>query len=387
MVLLVLILGWIGLRAAIWNETDGARLASYTAASNGPPALAGPGPGEDTAMATARPTPEADARPRQEELAAWAGRPVIVAGPVHAGPGFAMRLVWPSAPGPPRPIAWTASDPRRPALALLATAGASASQSLMWLAALSRLPAPALYQFPPAEEADALGMFVPPAAPIVVRSRWSADGWVMLRRHGDTSLSAGASPAAYGDSQAGAVLRYRLAAFSGHRPAVYGRASRALDGSGETDAALGLQGRPVPAVPVLASAEMRVTRQGGRTRIRPAAMLISEFPPVALPLQARAEVYAQAGYVGGAFATAFADAQVHVDMPVVSLGAAELRAGGGAWLGAQKHVSRVDVGPSATVTAPVSDKLYARLALDWRFRVAGNAVPASGPALTLSAGF
>jgi hypothetical protein len=28
-----------------------------------------------------------------------------------------------------------------------------------------------------------------------------------------------------------------------------------------------------------------------------------------------------------------------------------------------------------------------RVALDWRFRVAGNARPASGPALTVSAGF
>jgi hypothetical protein len=31
--------------------------------------------------------------------------------------------------------------------------------------------------------------------------------------------------------------------------------------------------------------------------------------------------------------------------------------------------------------------VHSRLSLDYRFRVAGDAVPASGPALTLSAGF
>ena len=49
--------------------------------------------------------------------------------------------------------------------------------------------------------------------------------------------------------------------------------------------------------------------------------------------------------------------------------------------------SRLDVGPTATVGWPLGPTGAARLGVDWRFRVRGNAIPASGPAVTLSAGF
>ncbi|MEP7223149.1 MAG: hypothetical protein ABI673_10855 [Novosphingobium sp.] len=55
--------------------------------------------------------------------------------------------------------------------------------------------------------------------------------------------------------------------------------------------------------------------------------------------------------------------------------------------GAQRGASRVDVGPSAGIVLRLGDAAAARLAMDWRFRVAGHAAPASGPAVTLSAGF
>jgi len=61
--------------------------------------------------------------------------------------------------------------------------------------------------------------------------------------------------------------------------------------------------------------------------------------------------------------------------------------GGGVWGGAQKGAARLDIGPSATMTIGLGESAAARLGLDWRFRVAGDAAPASGPALTLSAGF
>lgn len=114
--------------------------------------------------------------------------------------------------------------------------------------------------------------------------------------------------------------------------------------------------------------------------------LISEFPQLPLPLGARAEAYAQVGYVSGRAATAFADGQVRIERQLLKLGRAELRAGGGAWGGAQDGVSRVDIGPSATLGLGLG-QTNARLAVDWRFRVAGNAAPASDPAVTLSAGF
>jgi hypothetical protein len=155
----------------------------------------------------------------------------------------------------------------------------------------------------------------------------------------------------------------------------------------EQELALGLSARPLRALPLVAMAELRAARSPLGIRMRPAAALVTELPPLRLPAGLRAEVYAQGGYVGGAGATAFVDGQVRLDRKLFDLANHELRAGAGAWGGAQRGASRVDLGPSASVVLRLSDTATARLAMDWRFRVAGKAVPASGPAVTLSAGF
>lgn len=239
-----------------------------------------------------------------------------------------------------------------------------------------------------ASRGDAEAPFYPPLHDMAQQSRrWSADAWLLRRGGGDGTLASGLAPATYGASQAGAVLRYRLMPDSGHRPAAYLRTTAALNGSGEKEAALGLSARPFANVPVVAAAELRATGQPGGTRLRPAAMVISEVPPFALPRKLRGEAYVQAGYVGGRHATAFIDGQLRVDRQVASIGRAELRAGAGTWGGAQQGASRLDVGPAATMAMALGGSASARLAVDWRFRVAGNAEPDSGPALTLSAGF
>lgn len=217
--------------------------------------------------------------------------------------------------------------------------------------------------------------------------RWSADGWMMLRDGGVSSPVTGPARASYGASQVGAVLRYRLAPDSGHRPAAYLRASAALRRPHDKEAAAGLSARPIAGLPVTIAAELRVGDISSEVRVRPAVMAVTELLPQTLFRGLRAEAYAQAGYVGGEGATAFADGQLRIDESVARTGSAELRAGGGVWGGAQEGASRLDIGPAATLTAPVSDVAFARLTLDWRFRIAGNAVPESGPALTLSAGF
>jgi hypothetical protein len=214
--------------------------------------------------------------------------------------------------------------------------------------------------------------------------RWSGDGWLLLRRDTTTPVTSGRG--SYGRSQVGAVLRYRLAMSSGHRPAAYVRVSTALADANEPEVALGVTGRPIPGVPIALAVEGRVARLGGGSEARPAAYAYSEFPPLKLPLGARGEAYAQGGYVGGRFATAFVDGQVRIDREVVRLGPAELRAGGGAWGGAQKGAKRLDIGPGATIAVEV-DQVPVRMSADWRFRVAGDANPSSGPALTISTGF
>ncbi|MFM5885466.1 MAG: hypothetical protein ACKOQ3_09125, partial [Novosphingobium sp.] len=191
----------------------------------------------------------------------------------------------------------------------------------------------------------------------------------------------------YGASQAGMVVRYRLAPGSAHRPMLYLRGSGPLAAPRGAELAAGLALRPLARVPVAAAAELRAVQgSSGHVVLRPAAMLVSEFPPLVAPLGLRAEIYAAAGYVGGRDATPFVDAQLRADRPIAGVGQAELRAGGGIWGGAQRGAARLDLGPSATLALPLGAG-GGRLSADWRFRVMGDATPASGPALTLSAGF
>lgn len=217
--------------------------------------------------------------------------------------------------------------------------------------------------------------------------RWSADAWALLRRDQAGVASAGVLPATYGASQAGAVLRYRLALASRYRPTLYLRTTSSMGQLRETAAAFGFTGRPLPALPVTMGVEGRVTDQGGRRRFQPAALAVTELAPFPLPAGFRGEAYAQGGYVAGAFATPFADGQVRADHALVRVGKIDARVGAGVWGGAQKGAARLDAGPSASVTMPLSHGALGRVAVDWRFRLAGDAVPDSGPAVTLSAGF
>jgi len=215
--------------------------------------------------------------------------------------------------------------------------------------------------------------------------RWSGDGWLYFRRDRVGPLATGEP--FYGRSQAGAVLRYSLAPSSRHRPVGYLRVTQALAGPAEDELAAGLAARPFGGLPVSVAAELRVTAEKEGREMRPAVFAVTELPPIGLPFGWLGEAYAQAGYVGGRFATAFVDGQARVDARLANLGrGAQLRVGGGIWGGAQKHAARLDIGPGATVAFRLGEA-QARLALDYRVRVAGDAEPRSGPALTFSAGF
>ena len=97
-----------------------------------------------------------------------------------------------------------------------------------------------------------------------------------------------------------------------------------------------------------------------------------------LPAGFRPDTYAQAGVVRSR--DFFADGALRASRPV----GGGLSLGAGAWGAAQPGVSRLDVGPSALLRMPT---LGAAISADWRFRVAGNAQPGSGPAFTLSTDF
>lgn len=258
--------------------------------------------------------------------------------------------------------------------------------NLLLLAGLSQMEVPPalLAYLRPAQGQPARPAAAPARVANRALSRWSADGWVMLRQGGSGPLLS-AQPS-YGRSQAGAVVRYRLAAQGPLQPQAYLRGALALSGARDREVAAGLSARPIPRLPLRLLAELRVADTPAGAKVRPAALVVSELPVVPLPLGARAEGYVQAGYVGGDVATGFVDGQARVDRPLARVQGAELSAGAAVWGGAQKGAARLDIGPSASVTFRIGDT-RSRLAVDYRFRVAGDAQPASGPALTLSAGF
>lgn len=362
---LVLVLScWVSVRAALWTSPEA--------------------PPQELAHGIAAPTAPGKAKPE----AAF-----VEAAPIATGAATTVRPAEPALP---------ARAPQMPVLAAPAPTIEKAAtppriaggHQMLYLAGLSVVPLPpeasSAIQPPPGMLRAPRPLPAPAGGPgTAAASRWSADGWILWRRGGNGLAAGGfAWPGgAYGASQLGAVVRYSLAPSRPARPVVYLRVTSAMRSPRGEELAAGLALRPFGGLPVAAMAEARATRTiGGVIQLRPAAALVSEFPPLELPLGLRGEAYVQAGWVGGRGSTAFVDGQARVERPLAKLGGMELRAGAGAWGGAQQGARRLDVGPTATLALPLGTG-GGRLSADWRFRVAGQALPGSGPALTLSAGF
>lgn len=368
-VLGALLLGWIGLRAVLWEgigsphppasaQAAVAKVLPQAVTAKEPPL---PARSIDRPGRPAAPAALADAVPPAAPVLPPFVRPEPAPLPefISAGPGF--------------------DSPR-----------VAAAHQLAWMAGVAQLPVPSFVINRPQPGEQTAGLLPREArlareAPLTAR-RWSADTWLLLRKGGAGVTATGLPSPSYGASQAGGVLRYRLAPGNSHRPALYLRATSAVQAPRGEEAALGFSARPLARLPVALQAELRATRQVSGVKLRPAAGAVTELPRFALPAGLSGEAYGQAGYVGGPDGTAFVDGQMRIERRVARLGDGELRAGLGAWGGAQKGASRLDIGPSATLDFRIGSG-QGRVSADWRLRTAGNAAPRSGPALTLSAGF
>ncbi len=118
---------------------------------------------------------------------------------------------------------------------------------------------------------------------------------------------------------------------------------------------------------------------------RPSLTAFGGVSDVRLRGKLRLDAYAQAGVVGLQKHMAFADGSMRIEHPLVGK-ATRLSAGAGVWGGAQTGVTRLDVGPQIVARLPVAGGAL-RAAGEWRFRVAGNADPGSGPALSIGMDF
>lgn len=207
--------------------------------------------------------------------------------------------------------------------------------------------------------------------------RLQLTAWALLRSQstgvaGSQSLASGGS---LGASQAGARLTYN---FTRQLAATLRSSSDVGRRGGEVAAGVRIQ--PVSGIPVWIDAErrQRIGRYGGG---RSAFALFFEGGVYgrSMPLRFLLDAYLQGGVVGLRSRDRFIDGGLTLTRPVYK----QFSAGLGVWGGAQPGVYRVDAGPR--VTMRVRNNL--RVHLDWRQRLAGNAQPGSGPAITLAGDF
>jgi hypothetical protein len=246
-----------------------------------------------------------------------------------------------------------------------------APRTLLVIAPVDRRPGPALA----AAEAPApwRGWNDRPAAAGRPPRRWSVSAWLLVRDDpGGPALAPGGT---LGGSQAGARISYRL----GGGFALSARAYLPLRRTAGAEAAAGLDWRPFAEVPVGILAERR---QGlGREGRSAFALTLHGGGSVALPRGLRLDAFGQAGLVGTRSRDLFADGAVRVAAPV---GRLEIAAG--ARGAAQPGAARLDAGPGLAWRLPVRGATI-RVEAEWRFRLAGDAAPGSGPALTLATDF
>lgn len=231
----------------------------------------------------------------------------------------------------------------------------------------------------PAGPDGALPFLQAPAAASSLPSRTSVSAWLLFRqRAGAAGL---ATAGQLGGSQAGARLRVPVASGLAGTLRVSGPVRQRLG----KEAAVGLDWTPMPGTPVTLLVERRVgLDRGGRDAW--AAGAYGGVYGVRLGGGFELDGYAQAGVVGLQRRDGFIDGALRAEREVARSGRLRIGIGAGAWGGAQPGASRLDVGPQIVAHLPVGSG-GARLALEWRERVAGDARPGSGPALSLGADF
>ena len=215
-----------------------------------------------------------------------------------------------------------------------------------------------------------------PAFAMPVGSRWTVDGWLFLRNgHGD-ALGQGGT---LGGSQAG----LRIARALSETSAIYARISGAIDRPRQPELALGASWRPLAAMGWSLNAERRVALDD-RGRDGFALFAAGGIGPQPIASDWQLDGYAQAGLVGLKRRDGFVDGRLSITRPLVSGQPDRLRFGVTMSGAAQPQVERLDIGPRIE-WRPAAMPLSA--SLEWLQRIAGNAAPGSGPALTIGTHF
>lgn len=212
-------------------------------------------------------------------------------------------------------------------------------------------------------------------------SRWSGNAYLFIRDGGGDALAAGGQ---LGGSQAGARIAWRINRDGPTRATLSARVYAPLDNGRATEAAAGIDIYPLPDQPLRLSVERRFD-VGGEGRSAWSAYAAGGFWRQ-IGQSIEIDGYAQAGIVGARSRDLFADGALRVVERRDLDHDLSLRMGAGIWAGAQPGVERLDIGPRLAVGVPLG-RSNISTALEGRFRIAGDASPGSGIALTIATDF
>jgi hypothetical protein len=220
-----------------------------------------------------------------------------------------------------------------------------------------------------------------------LKRHWSGDFFSLLRDPGTPGAVGPAASPVLGGGQSGASLAYAFDPLARRPIAISARINSATGGGNgadpaSTQAAVGVRWQALPALSLYAERliaigadarndwQLRVAGGGAGKRGR-----------------LRWNGYGEAGVITGG--DVFAGAQGFGGLPVIRIKGQDVLAGGGAWGSYQTgspDASRIDLGPSVATQLPLG-RWSLDMSADYRFRVAGNAAPGSGPALTIATRF
>lgn len=391
-----LALGWLAARLPATLETH-SRLAAITSPTTSPPA---PTPAQTPAQTSAiqlqpiyiqvpTPTPAPAPAPQIIHIHHY--------GPAPEGqpqPQFSYALPPQSSPSPPptplpTPASPAAPPPPDP------TAGLLAAAAYEKLAQNNKREA--LRLFEAALAADN------PAAPDprqpqwqqqarALKRRWSGQAFALLRESPADPATGLLTGPLLGGSQSGAALGYTPNPLARRPITLSARLNAATDATGRTDprsaqAALGVRYELLPALSLTAE---RLIAVGDDARddwlLRLSGGTSQRLRLLGRPLAL--DAYGEASLLGNG--DSLAAGQARALAPLLSSRNLSLSAGLGSWASLQNTgpatIGRLDVGPSAAVRLG-QGRLALELSADYRQRIAGQALPGSGPALTLGTSF
>jgi hypothetical protein len=217
----------------------------------------------------------------------------------------------------------------------------------------------------------------PSPPPLARVSRLSGYAWLFGRSGAGPALAPGGT---LGGSEAGLRLSYRVSGSPAAALSVSARLSAPARRPQAAEVALGLDWRPSRRLPLHLLAERR-QKLGSDGRSALALSAYGGFSDEKLGAF-RLDAWGQVGAVGARSRDLFADGSVRLSLPLGK----RIRVGGGAWGAAQPGVARFDAGPQATFRIDVAGRAVT-VGAEWRFRLAGDARPGSGPALSVASGF